>query len=255
MMIEEPLYPIMNMHNWERELFQTKSVRRLKHLAHFGAGSYISPVVHSRFEHTVGVWKLAAHFFPEDSLIRAAAILHDIGHVPFSHSVERALGYNHHDITNQLIQEEAISTILQDAGLSSGEVCRYLNQSTPLTGVDGVMGIDHLDSFLRDTYMNGKAHFMPRNVLLQLDCNERGITTDIETAEYLVELAYKDHVHFLSPKMVGVDRLLAEAVYREEKNDPKLRHVFPRLNDREVLARLKKSSDSDVLNISFVKLN
>lgn len=116
-MIEESLYPIMDMHDWEKELFLTKSVRRLKHLAHFGARSYISPVVHTRFEHTVGVWKLAAHFFPEDSLIRAAAILHDIGHVPFSHSVERALGYNHHELTNQLIQEEAISNLLQDAGL------------------------------------------------------------------------------------------------------------------------------------------
>nr|WP_090891453.1 HD domain-containing protein [Evansella caseinilytica] len=101
--ITEPLYPNVSSFAWEEQLFNTRYLRRLKHLAHFCAGSLITPVVHSRFEHTVGVWKLAAYYFPNDKLVRAAAILHDIGHLPFSHAVEKTLGYNHHQLTEKYI--------------------------------------------------------------------------------------------------------------------------------------------------------
>ncbi|WP_231686949.1 HD domain-containing protein [Bacillus sp. JCM 19034] len=109
--VNEPLYPFVEPHPWEMELFQSKPVRRLKQLAHFGAGSLISPVVHTRYEHTIGVWKLVSIFFPDEILLRAAAILHDVGHLPFSHSVEKTLGFNHHRLTEEYINEEEISSI------------------------------------------------------------------------------------------------------------------------------------------------
>lgn len=56
--LNEPLYPNIKMTDVELELFQSSYLRRLKYLAHFGAASLVSPVVHSRFEHTLGVLKL-----------------------------------------------------------------------------------------------------------------------------------------------------------------------------------------------------
>ncbi|MFD0678325.1 MULTISPECIES: hypothetical protein [unclassified Paenibacillus] len=49
--IWEPLYQIETpVVSFEIELFQSATLRRLKHLHHFGAGALISPITHSRFE-------------------------------------------------------------------------------------------------------------------------------------------------------------------------------------------------------------
>ncbi|SDD35575.1 hypothetical protein SAMN05421663_109146 [Terribacillus halophilus] len=264
-LIQEPLYPPIKPHQWEGELFQSTSVRRLKHLAHFGAGSLVTSVVHSRFEHTVGVWKLAAHFFPDDDLLRAAAILHDIGHLPFSHAVEEALEYDHHQITEQYILGEDITKILGNASIESADVVEYLRNPSVLTGRNHVLGIDHLDSFFRDTYMFCNTEVPPHHILPKLTCTEQGIDTDLETGLYLLKLIKQDHELFLSPFLVGADRLLAEAIkshWNEQSGDAD-RQVFAKLTDMDVVAMLQSSSsfhakriirtllyESDKINIS-----
>ncbi|MFC6602514.1 HD domain-containing protein [Ectobacillus funiculus] len=67
----------------ELELFQSKTLRRLKFLSHYGTASLYSPIMHSRLDHTIGVWSVIARFFPNDKELRLAALLHDIGHLPF----------------------------------------------------------------------------------------------------------------------------------------------------------------------------
>ncbi|GIN72844.1 hypothetical protein J14TS2_33190 [Bacillus sp. J14TS2] len=187
-LLHEPLYPFVEPHPWEVELFNTVKVRRLKQLAHFGAGSIVSSVVHSRFEHAVGVWKLAAIFFPDDVLLRGAAILHDIGHLPFSHSLEKILGFNHHHLTEQFIQEEEISDILREIGINPFEIIDYLNKPSVLTGKEDILGIDHLDSFFRDTYMAGECKYLPKDMLSKIHCTPKGIETDEVTGLYLLKL-------------------------------------------------------------------
>lgn len=192
-LIDEPLYPKEVMHPWEEALFQTSYLRRLKHLAHYGAGALVSPVVHSRFEHTLGVWRLTARYFPENDLIRVAAILHDIGHLPFSHALESALGFNHHQLTEAYICDPEITNILAEINILPQDVIDYLNGPSPLTGTAEVMGLDHLDSFLRDTYMAGQIKILPRKLLEKIRCNESGVVTDEETGCQLLELIYLDH--------------------------------------------------------------
>jgi HD superfamily phosphohydrolase len=75
---------------------QSKALKRLKFLSHYGTASFITAAKHTRYEHTVGVWTIIAHFFPIEKELRVAALLHDIGHLPFSHAVERTPGFNHH---------------------------------------------------------------------------------------------------------------------------------------------------------------
>jgi len=66
---------------------------------------YVQPFAHvsetiacenNRLQHTLGVFSLVAHFCPENVLLRAAALLHDVGHAPFSHALERLDGVDHH---------------------------------------------------------------------------------------------------------------------------------------------------------------
>ncbi|MBU9713136.1 HD domain-containing protein [Evansella tamaricis] len=245
LLLQEPLYPNVVPEKWEINLFQTKAVRRLKHLAHYGAGSLITSVTHSRFEHTIGVWKLASRFFPEDKLIRAAAILHDIGHLPFSHAVEKTLGYNHHKLTEEYIKAECITSILEDAGLDYKVIMEYLNKETALTGKDKVIGLDHLDSFFRDTYMSGKGKYRPKDIINRLCCAEEGIQTDEKTGKYLMELILSDHELFLSPLLLAADRLLAEAVTKHWEKTKENRDEIPLMTDNELIIKLMNSPSEE----------
>ncbi|WP_416150692.1 HD domain-containing protein [Salipaludibacillus sp. HK11] len=248
-LFSEPLYPYIKPNKLEIKLVQSKSLRRLKHLAHFGAGSLVSPVVHSRFEHTLGVWKLTAFYFPEDIELRVAALLHDIGHLPFSHSVEHTLKFNHHQLTEQYIIEDEISSILQQYYISPYKIIEILNESSVITGKENILGIDHLDSFFRDTYMAGMIETLPKDLLHKIRCNSKGIDTDIETGHYLLQLILSDHKLFLSPQMIAVDRLLAEAIKLHWSADTINKDEFVRLTDSDVISILKASSSGEAKKI------
>lgn len=254
--LHEPLYPDVEASSIELALFKSGPLRRLKHLAHFGAGSLISSVVHSRFEHTVGVWKLTAHFFPEKIDLRIAAILHDIGHLPFSHAVEKTLDFNHHHLTVQYIKEKEISSILINGNIDPKKIIDLLHMESVLTGIGNNLGIDHLDSFLRDTYMVGKLDVLPKHILKKLTCSRLGIETDEETGLYLLQLMLADHQLFLSPHMVGIDRLLAEAIqyHWKEVGLAKERIDFSRMTDADVISLLNKSPSTKAKKITNVLL-
>lgn len=80
-------------------------------------------------EHTLGVLALVAHFRPEDELLRVAALLHDIGHLPLSHTLEGVAGLDHHAIGVQLVQSDPIRPVLEK---HVRRLARQLLDSTPL---------------------------------------------------------------------------------------------------------------------------
>ncbi len=251
--IKEPLYPEIDLNGWEFELFNTSYVRRLKQLSHFGAGSLISPVVHSRYEHTVGVWKLTSYYFPDDNLARAGAILHDIGHLPFSHSIERTLGFNHHELTGTYLRDSEIEKILNKINISSSDVIDFLNTQNQITGTNETIGLDHLDSFFRDTYMNGGIVRLPKELLSSIDCSNKGIIADYETALYIMELVLMDHELFLSPQLLAADRILAEAISLHFEGTVDSNIAF--LTDFELLCILKNSNISTVRDLVNLLMN
>ncbi|MBU8598234.1 metal dependent phosphohydrolase [Niallia circulans] len=237
----EPLYPEIARLPHEEKLFQLKAVRRLKLLSHYGAGSLVSPIVHSRFEHTVGVWKLAAHFQPDNNELRVAAILHDIGHLPFSHSVEKALGFDHHELTAKRIHSPSITAMLTEANIDFDKVIAYLDHPGPLIGTNTIMGLDHLDSFLRDTYMAGTNRVHPWELVKQMECTESGVACGEETAAQLMELVVRAHEWMCSPTLLAADAVLAEAILCDWAEVGDDRDVFVELTDWDVLSVLKTS--------------
>ncbi|TFB13494.1 HD domain-containing protein [Filobacillus milosensis] len=240
-LFSEPLYPPVEPNKLEVKLLQSRPIRRLKQLAHFGAGSLVSPVVHSRYEHTIGVWKLTAIYFPENIELRVAALLHDIGHLPFSHAVEKTLNFNHHQLTEQFILEDELSSILQQFNISPNKIIEILNEPSVITGKENILGIDHLDSFFRDTYMAGMVDTLPKDLLPKIKCTSTGIETDRETGHYLLQLILSDHKLFLSPYMVAVDRLLAKSIKYHWNADTVNKNEFARLTDSDMVSMLKSS--------------
>ncbi|MBO9130379.1 HD domain-containing protein [Bacillus sp. 165] len=209
----EPLYQHeIKVLPCELELFQCKTLRRLKFLSHYGTASLFSPIMHSRLDHTIGVWSVISRFFPEDLELRLAALLHDIGHLPFSHAVEKTLGFNHHTNTEKLILEGEAATILQKHGFEPKRIVALLNTDTPLTSKTKFLGADHFDSFLRDSYLAGDMSRKPSDIINSIHFSGNYVETDVETGLVIMEAMVHDHVAFLNPQAIAIDGLLAKAV-------------------------------------------
>jgi len=92
--------------------------------------------------------------------IRIAALLHDIGHAPFSHSLETLLNASHEDYSNALI-DNYFAPYIDEAKVDIQTV-KNLISGDPYPGkpylshiVNGQLDVDRLDYLLRDSYYTG----------------------------------------------------------------------------------------------------
>jgi hypothetical protein len=172
----------------ERELLDQWWVRRLGLVAHAGAASITTVQNYSRLEHSLGVLALVAHFEPLNEAARAAALLHDIGHLPFSHTLEGLGGLDHHTIGRSRVRQ--LAPVLERHGLSASTVLAMEGGavSSPLTSSPGGMKLDHLDSFVRSGQAHGRTRIAPHLVLSQCTLENGTVDTDEETAAELVRL-------------------------------------------------------------------
>lgn len=158
------------------EILSTKPMRRLGQIGFLGAidmirhGTGRSPHRrrHNRLEHTIGVAHLAdvyarAAELPERRrhLLLAAALLHDVGHGPLSHTLEpvfaEAFGIDHHTATRQIVRGEtpageAIREVLRTKHLDPDEVLAMIDGHHD--GPDaflfaGAINLDTLDGIVR----------------------------------------------------------------------------------------------------------
>ncbi len=166
-----------------RSLLDTREVQRLRRVRQLGLASLVFPgAEHTRFSHAIG----AAHVMqalqqridacsgelPVDQRLDdaaraeglAAALLHDLGHGPFSHLFEEVLPHaKHHERwTQEILLDpstdahqtlESLSSGMAErvAGLLSGNYrLGYLSQS-----VSGTLDVDRADYLLRDSHMTG----------------------------------------------------------------------------------------------------
>ena len=148
-------------------LLDTPTVQRLRHISQLGTVQLVYPSAnHTRFEHSLGVYHLADRALAELGIegraaerIRAAALLHDVGHGPFSHNIEalihRKTG-NYHDDVDELLASGDVGEILREhdldpahiAGLVAGE-----GQFGQL--VSGELDVDRMDYLVRDAHHTG----------------------------------------------------------------------------------------------------
>lgn len=108
--IHDGLWGTVRVHEWEVALLDTRLLQRLRWIHQTGFTHYTYPSsTHSRFEHTLGVLhnvnKLGSAFHTQENgayridikdlnSVRIAALMHDIGHGPFSHTSEEIYGAN-----------------------------------------------------------------------------------------------------------------------------------------------------------------
>jgi len=150
-----------------RELLDTPPVQRLRRVSQLGTVGLVYPSAnHTRFEHSLGVYYLAdsalAHLGIEGQRaerVRAAALLHDIGHSPYSHNVEELL-YRHtgkyHDDVHDLLGSGPVARALSETGLNPDRVADLIAGEGELGQlVSGELDVDRMDYLVRDAHHTG----------------------------------------------------------------------------------------------------
>lgn len=186
--IRDPLHNIIEFNdnqfdNMLWRVIQTEPFQRLRRIKQLGFSDHTYPgATHSRFAHSVGVLNTARSLIDvirrekrqhiENNKVEAAlaaALVHDIGHGPFSHAFEdvgRRKGLklaNHETVSSMLIRDSEVSEVLNSHyGGFSGDVAGIISESatTSIYGsvVSSQFDADRLDYMRRDRLMCGTGH-------------------------------------------------------------------------------------------------
>ncbi|MBR0458077.1 MAG: HD domain-containing protein [Victivallales bacterium] len=153
-----PSAPPVDLSGFER-IIDLECFQRLRDRKQLGVNHLVFPgAVHTRFEHVIGVLALTQRLCRIQGLagedarhLQAFALLHDVGHGPFSHQIEPVLvPANHHSHGMQLIR--SIADTLEALGLSTERLIQMLDDKDALASwvADRNLGADKLDYLARD---------------------------------------------------------------------------------------------------------
>lgn len=173
--IRDPLWNNIRVDAIAERLLDTAVMQRLRYVRQLGLAHLVYPgATHSRFEHALGAYHLAKRALhelresgqlegiatDEPTVVAAAALLHDVGHYPFSHALEE-VGLPHHEaLSRPLITEGAVAEVLRSAiGADAPERVFALicgESPSPLQGlISGSLDLDKMDYLKRDAMMCG----------------------------------------------------------------------------------------------------
>ncbi|MDR9815576.1 MAG: HD domain-containing protein [Candidatus Methanoculleus thermohydrogenotrophicum] len=165
--IKDPVHGYIEADDRTLRLLDSMEVQRLRHISQLGFANLVYPGAnHTRFEHSLGTMHLAGIMCgtlgldaDETRLVTAAALLHDIGHGPFSHVTEPVMkefaGRSHHEI-GEIVGEGTIAGILDDARIDPAEVCAIVSGEHRLAGIiHGSLDVDRMDYLMRDAHYTG----------------------------------------------------------------------------------------------------
>lgn len=173
--LRDPLWNNVRLDPLALALLDSAPMQRLRYVRQLGLAFLVYPgATHSRFEHAVGAYHLAGlairllgeretlnEISPSDlSIVRAAALLHDVGHYPFSHALEEIGATHHEEVARPLLTEGPIAQILCEAlgPNAPAEVFALITGGShhPLQGlISGSLDLDKIEYLKRDAFMCG----------------------------------------------------------------------------------------------------
>ena len=148
-------------------LLDTPPVQRLRRISQLGTVTYVYPSAnHTRFEHSIGVAHLADRALDHLGIegqqaerARAAALLHDIGHTPYSHNIEELVHRHtgkYHDDVGDLLASGPVARVLSEHGLNPDAVAGLVAGEGQLGQiVSGELDVDRMDYLVRDAHHTG----------------------------------------------------------------------------------------------------
>jgi uncharacterized protein len=173
--IADPIHKYIRFTELEKKIIDSKVFQRLRRIKQLAGAHLVYPAAqHSRFEHSLGTMHLAGlageHLFSIGALdkesiqeLRVAALLHDIGHGPFSHLFEEALkatsNKNHESIGAEIICKTELSDFLSGFGYSPSVISEisFGNSKVKFKNeiISGSLSSDLMDYLPRDGFFTG----------------------------------------------------------------------------------------------------
>lgn len=172
--IIDPVHDFIRVRADELRVIDHPAFQRLRRIKQLSGAHLTYPgAQHTRFEHSLGVMNnagmagealLERGALGRDSIpeLRMAALLHDVGHGPFSHLYEEATGVSHERMGRRIITETGIGDVLESAGHRRRRVAdlafgssrsRFMNEI-----VSGPLSADVMDYLPRDGYYTRAEH-------------------------------------------------------------------------------------------------
>jgi HD superfamily phosphohydrolase len=173
--LRDPVWNNIRVDELTLALVDTEVFQRLRYVRQLGWTYLVYPgATHSRFEHALGTHHLSRRTLAllceaeeptsisevDQAIIRSAALLHDVGHYPFSHALEEIGALHHEDVARPLITEGSVATLLSsrlgdDAPAKVFDLIRGRSDS-PLQGlISGSLDLDKIEYLKRDAFMCG----------------------------------------------------------------------------------------------------
>ncbi|HVD04530.1 MAG TPA: HD domain-containing protein, partial [Gemmatimonadaceae bacterium] len=173
--IRDPLWNNIRIDETAMRLVDSTPFQRLRYVRQLGLAHLVYPgATHTRFEHALGAHHLARITLQllgergaldgidpgECAIVRAAALLHDIGHYPFSHALEEIGAPHHEEVARPLVTSgELGGRLRRSLGDEAPERIMALirgESASPLQGlISGSIDLDKIDYLKRDAFMCG----------------------------------------------------------------------------------------------------
>ena len=176
--IIDPIHDFIRVHGVELKIIDNPIFQRLRRIRQLSGAHLTYPgAQHTRFEHSLGVMHIAGqagHALQEKEIIksydidnlRLSALLHDIGHGPFSHLFEEVIQRkgkkSHEEIGKKLILKTEIGDIISQSGFDKKFITTLAFGNSKLQFmnemISGALSADIMDYLLRDGYYTGAEH-------------------------------------------------------------------------------------------------
>jgi len=280
--VRDPVHNFICLREKQVKLLETRPLQRLRGIRQLAMASLVFPgAVHTRFDHTLGVTHIAGLMAKElgldddaIELVELAALLHDIGHGPFSHVSENALQrYADQSTIPKKLKKEKIHELITAIMIRDGEEiegilgnheCKKIaqllaggyGQPAARSIVSGPLDADKQDYLLRDSLFCGvqygvfDIHQLHRSLVLEGRHDEEELMVKADgkhaveqfvLAKYfLTTNVYRHKVRLITDQTIT--RAIVLGV--EEDDNSELRKLFSFDNSEEFVNRYLKWDDA-----------
>jgi HD superfamily phosphohydrolase len=225
-LIRDAVHGDIEMSALEVELMDTPEFQRLRGIKQLGTASLVFPsAVHTRFEHSLGTSWMAHRVLEtvrrtrtissdDEMLIRIAALLHDITHIPFGHTLEderRVLPRHDKDEerVEYFLRQSTVGKILKREGLQDAVISTLKSDDSYRSDiVGGAISADLLDYLRRDTYFCGLSQYYDARVFESFMVENGRLVINLEKHGMLRHDALSELVNLLRIRYT-----LSERVY------------------------------------------